>query len=71
MKKVLTFEKKGSILISDKRNTNQIKGVIKMFKKITKEFLEENDINIAEDFKNMELERLLKKEFEDEIENEK
>ena len=31
-----------------------------MFKKITKEFLEE-----------MELERLLKKEFEDEIENEK
>ena len=33
-----------------------------MFKKITKEFLEEND---------MELERLLKKEFEDEIENEK
>ena len=31
----------------------------------TKEFLEENDIN------NMELERLLKKEFEDEIENEK
>ena len=42
-----------------------------MFKKITKEFLEENDINIAEDFPNMELERLLKKEFEDEIENEK
>ena len=56
-----------------------------MFKKITKEFLEENDINIAEDFNNMELERLfndiniaeeelerlLKKEFEDEIENEK
>ena len=40
-----------------------------MFKKITKEFLEENDINIAEDFKNMELERLLKKEFEDEINN--
>ena len=37
----------------------QIKGVIKMFKKITKEFLEEND---------MELERLLKKEFEDELE---
>ena len=44
-----------------------------MFKKITKEFLEENDINIAEDFKNtelerlfMEVERLLKKEFEDE-----
>ena len=30
-----------------------------MFKKITKEFLEEND---------MELERLLKKEFEDELE---
>ena len=51
-----------------------------MFKKITKEFLEENDIYIAEDFNNMELERLfnnmelerlLKKEFEDEIENEK
>ena len=50
-----------------------------MFKKITKEFLEENDINIAEDFPRMELERLfntelerlLKKEFEDEIENEK
>ena len=42
-----------------------------MFEKITKEFLEENDINIAEDLKNMELERLLKKEFEDEIENEK
>ena len=41
-----------------------------MFKKITKEFLEENDINIAEDFNNMELERLLK-EVEDEIENEK
>ena len=41
-----------------------------MFKKITKEFLEENDIN-AEDFNDMELERLLKKEFEDEIENEK
>ena len=40
----------------------------KMFKKITKEFLEENDINIAEDFPNMELERLLKKEFEDELE---
>ena len=48
-----------------------------MFKKITKEFLEENDINIAEDFsnmelerlfRNMELERLLKKEFEDENE---
>ena len=41
-----------------------------MFKKITKEFLEENDINIAEDLKNMEmeLERLLKKEFEDELE---
>ena len=39
-----------------------------MFKKIIKEFLEENDINIAEDFKNMELERLLKKEFEDELE---
>ena len=39
-----------------------------MFEKITKEFLEENDINIAEDFKNMELERLLKKEFEDELE---
>ena len=38
-----------------------------MFKKITKEFLEENDINIA-DLKNMELERLLKKEFEDELE---
>ena len=38
-----------------------------MFKKITKEFLEENDINVAEE----ELERLLKKEFEDEIENEK
>ena len=36
----------------------------------TKEFLEEN-INIAEDLRNMELERLLKKEFEDEIENEK
>ena len=31
-----------------------------MFKKITKEFLEENDINIAEE----ELERLLKKEFD-------
>ena len=55
-----------------------------MFEEITKEFLEENDINIAEDFNNMELERLfdiniaeeelerlLKKEFEDEIENEK
>ena len=42
-----------------------------MIKMTTKEFLEENDINIAEDFKNMELERLLKKEFEDEIENEK
>ena len=42
-----------------------------MFKKITKEFLEENDINVEEDFRNMELERLLKKEFEDEIENEK
>ena len=67
MKKVLTFAKQGGILISDKRNTTQIKGVIKMFKKITKEFLEENDINIAEE----ELERLLKKEFEDEIENEK
>ena len=40
-----------------------------MFKKITKEFLEENDINIAEDLKNMELERLLKKEFEDELEH--
>ena len=39
-----------------------------MFEKITKEFLEENDINIAEDLKNMELERLLKKEFEDELE---
>ena len=48
-----------------------------MFKEITKEFLEENDINIAEDFNNMELERLfnnielerlLKIEFEDEIE---
>ena len=48
-----------------------------MFKKITKEFLEENDINIAEDFSNTELERLfrnieleilLKKEFEDELE---
>ena len=38
-----------------------------MFKKITKEFLEENDINIAEDFNNMELEKLFKKEFEDEI----
>ena len=38
-----------------------------MFKKITKEFLEENDIK-AEDLKNMELERLLKKEFEDELE---
>ena len=38
-----------------------------MFKKITKEFLEENDINVAEDFNNMELERLLK-EFEDELE---
>ena len=37
----------------------------------TKEFVEENDINIAENFKNMELERILKKEFEDEIENEK
>ncbi len=37
-----------------------------MFKKITKEFLEENDINIAEDFPTEELERLLKKEFEDE-----
>ena len=35
-----------------------------MLKKITKEFLEENDINIAEE----ELERLLKKEFEDELE---
>ena len=42
-----------------------------MFKKITKEFLEENDINAEEDFNNMELERLLKIEFEDEIENEK
>ena len=42
-----------------------------MFKKITIEFLEENDINVAEDFNNMELERLLKIEFEDEIENEK
>ena len=42
--------------------------MVKMFKKITKEFLEENDINIAEDFNNMELERLLKKEFEDELE---
>ena len=41
-----------------------------MFKKITKEFLEENDINIAEDFNDIELERLLK-EVEDEIENEK
>ena len=40
-----------------------------MFKKITKEFLEKNNINVAEDFNNMELERLLKKEFEDEIEN--
>ena len=40
--------------------------MIKMFKKITKEFLEENDINIAEDFPTMELERLFKKEFEDE-----
>ena len=66
MKKVLTFAKQGGILISDKRNTTQIKGVIKMFKKITKEFLEENDINAEEDFNNMELERLLKKEFEDE-----
>ena len=36
-----------------------------MFKKITKEFLEENDINTAEDFNDMELERLFK-EFEDE-----
>ena len=53
------------------RKTTQIKGGNKMLKKITKEFLEENDINIAEDFNNMELERLLKKEFEDEIENEK
>ena len=51
------------------RKTTQIKGVIEMFKKITKEFLEENDINISEDFNNMELERLLKKEFEDEINN--
>ena len=40
MKKVLTFEKQGSILISDKRNTNQTKNKIKkyggnkMFKKI-------------------------------------
>ena len=42
-----------------------------MFKKITKEFLEENDINTAEDFAEEELERLFKKEFEDEIENEK
>ena len=42
-----------------------------MFKEITKEFLEENDINVAEDFNDMELERLLRKEFEDEIENEK
>ena len=42
-----------------------------MFKKITKEFLEENNINIAEDFRNMELEKKKKKEFEDEIENEK
>ena len=42
-----------------------------MFKQVTKEFLEENDINAEEDFNNMELERLLKKEFEDEIENEK
>ena len=51
-----------------------------MFKKITKEFLEENDINTAEDFnerelerlfRNIELEILLKKEFEDEIKNEK
>ena len=41
-----------------------------MFKKITKEFLEENDINTAEDFNNMELERLFKK-VEEEIENEK
>ena len=44
-----------------------------MFKKITKEFLEENDIN-AEDFNDMELERelerLLKKEFEKEFEDE-
>ena len=68
MKKVLTFEKQGSILISDKRNTTQINGVIKMFRKITKEFLEENDINIAEDFAEEELERLFKKEFEDELE---
>ena len=34
--------------------------MVKMFKEITEE-----------DLKNMELERLLKKEFEDEIENEK
>ena len=37
-----------------------------MFKEITKEFLEENDINVEEDLNNMELERLFKKEFEDE-----
>ena len=37
-----------------------------MFKKITKEFLEENDINAEEDFPTEELERLLKIEFEDE-----
>ena len=42
--------------VIDLRGT-QTKGVIKMFKKITKEFLEENDINIAEDFNNEELER--------------
>ena len=41
-----------------------------MFKKITKEFLEENDINVAEDFNNKELERLFRKEFEEEILNE-
>ena len=34
--------------------------MVKMFKKITKEFLEENDINIAEDFRNTELERLFR-----------
>ena len=41
-----------------------------MFRKITKEFLEENNINAEEDFNNLELERLLKIEFEEEIEKE-
>ena len=46
------------------------KEMIIMFKKITKEFLEENDINVAEDFNNKELERLFRKEFEEEMLNE-